>query len=51
LERIEAIIACAAEQCRQFGLRRVPSGLEVNFGRYLPKLERAEDDGTVTQPN
>jgi enoyl-CoA hydratase/carnithine racemase len=29
----------------------VPSDFEFNFGRYLPGLGRADDDGTNTQPS
>jgi hypothetical protein len=29
----------------------VPSDFELNFGRYLPALGRADDDHTDTQPD
>jgi hypothetical protein len=29
----------------------VPSDFELNFGRYLPALGRADDDDTDTQPD
>jgi hypothetical protein len=29
----------------------VPSDFELNFGRHLPALGRADDDDTDTQPD
>ena len=29
----------------------VPSDFELNFGRYLPRFGRADDDDTDTQPD
>jgi enoyl-CoA hydratase/carnithine racemase len=47
-------LAWPGQQARRARIRSlgygVPSDFEFNFGRYLPGLGRADDDGTDTQP-
>ena len=40
---------CAGAKVRNIGYG-VPSDFELNFGRYLPALGRADDDDTHAQP-
>ena len=53
-EMIFPMVALPSAQARRAKLRNigygVPSDFELNFGRYLPALGRAEDDDTNGQP-
>ena len=48
-------LAWPSAQARRAKLRNIGYGLrsdfELNFGRYLPALGRADDDDTDTQPD
>ena len=47
-------LAFPSAQVRRAKIRSIgyglPSDFELNFGRYLPALGRADDDDTDTQP-
>jgi enoyl-CoA hydratase/carnithine racemase len=49
------VLASPSAQARRSKVRNVgygvPSDFELNFGRYLPALGRANDDYTDTQPH
>jgi hypothetical protein len=48
-------LALPSAQARRAKVRSIgyglPSDFELNFGRYLPTLVRADDDDADTQPN
>jgi hypothetical protein len=48
-------LASPSAQARRTKVRSIgyglPSDFELNFGRYLPALGRADDDDTETQPD
>ena len=48
------MVASPSAQARRLKLRGigygVPSDFELNFGRYLPALGLADDDGVDTKP-
>ena len=48
-------LASPSAQARRAKVRSIgyglPSDFELNFGRYLPALGRADDDDMDTQPN
>jgi hypothetical protein len=49
------LLALPSAQARRAKIRSIGYGLrsdfELNFGRYLPTLGRADDDDTDTQPD